>query len=166
MGILAAQVLRAQGAHVTVSGITRDGTRLAVAETLGLRTVSAEALSEATPEGGFDVVADCSGSAAGIDAGLRATRRGGRYVQVGLAGRPIELDIDLVCLRELTVTSGFASTPRSWRRAERLVEGGHVRLEPLVSGAFPLSRWQEAFERTARAEGLKLVIDPRLEGAA
>jgi L-iditol 2-dehydrogenase len=166
MGILAAQVLHAQGATVTISGTTRDAARLAVAKTLGLRTVVAESLAEATPESGFDVVADCSGSPAGIDAGLRATRRGGRYVQVGLAGRPIPVDIDLVCLRELTVTSGFASTPRSWRRAESLVEGGHVQLEPLVSAAFPLSRWQEAFERTARAQGLKLVIDPRLEGAA
>ncbi|CAN5820514.1 zinc-binding dehydrogenase [soil metagenome] len=166
MGILAAQVLRAQGAAVTVSGTTRDVARLAVVDTLGLTTVTADSLAAATPGGGFDVVADCSGSPAGIDAGLRATRRGGQYVQIGLAGRPIELDIDLVCLRELTVTSGFASTPRSWQRAEVLVDGGHVRLEPLVSGAFPLARWQDAFERTSRAEGLKLVIDPRLGGGA
>ena len=27
-----------------------------------------------------------------------------------------------------------------------------------------LARWQEAFERTARAEGLKIVLDPREEG--
>jgi L-iditol 2-dehydrogenase len=163
MGILAAQVLRSQGAAVTISGMPRDGARLAVAGTLGLTTVTAEALAAATPDGGYEVVADCSGSPAGIDAGLRATRRGGRYVQIGLTGRPIELDIDLVCLRELTVTSGFASTPRSWRRAEALVDAGHVRLEALVSEVFPLARWQEAFERTARAEGLKLVIDPRLD---
>lgn len=166
MGLLAALVLRAQGASVTISGAARDGARLALAERLGLRTVVADELAGVTPEGGFEVVVDCSGAAAGIDAGLRATRRGGRYVQVGLAGRAIEVDIDLVCLRELTVTSGFASTPRSWGRAEALVAAGLVELEPLVSEAFPLARWADAFERTARAEGLKLVIDPRLGGGA
>lgn len=163
MGILAAQVLRSQGADVTVSGTARDQRRLDVAGALGLHTVEADALAGGTPDGGFDVVADCSGSAPGIDAGLRATRRGGRYVQIGLTGKPITLDIDLICLRELLVSSGFASTPRSWRRAERLVAEGHVRLDPLVTDAAPLSGWQAAFERTRRAEGLKLVIDPRLD---
>jgi L-iditol 2-dehydrogenase len=166
MGVLAAQVLRAQGARVTLVGTARDAARLADARALGLDTVAANDLADATPDGGFDLVADCSGSAAGIDAGLRATRRGGRYVQVGLAGRPITLDIDLICLRELVVTSGFASTPRSWRRAEALVAASHVRLDPLVTAALPLSRWREAFDRTRAADGMKLVIDPRLDDAA
>ena len=165
MGILAAQVLRSQGADVTISGTVRDAARLELARTFGIAAVDAAALGDATPDGGFDVAVDCSGTAAGIDAGLRATRRGGRYVQIGLTGRPISLVIDLVTLHELTVTSGFASTPRSWRRAEALVAGGHVRLDPLVTEAFPLSRWREAFDRTRAADGVKLVIDPRLDGA-
>ena len=105
---------------------------------------------------------DCSGAAAGIDAGLRATRKGGHFVQIGIAGKPITVDIDLVTLRELVVTSGFASTPRSWRRTEALVEGGHVRLDPLITDAFPLERWREALDRTRAADGVKLVIDPRI----
>jgi L-iditol 2-dehydrogenase len=163
MGILAAQVLRAQGARVLVSGTARDRRRLDLVADLGIDTVEADGLGAASPADGFDVVADCSGAEAGIDAGLRATRRGGRYVQVGLAGRPIRLDIDLVCLRELSVSSGFASTPRSWRRAGMLIEAGHVVLDPLVSDVLPLAAWQEAFERTARADGVKVVLDPRKE---
>jgi L-iditol 2-dehydrogenase len=163
MGILAAQVLRSQGADVTVSGTPRDRLRLEIAKSLGLGTVEADDLAAVTPEGGFDVVADCSGAAPGIDAGLRATRRGGHYVQIGLTGKPITLDIDLICLHELVVTSGFASTPRSWRRVEALIGGGHVQLDPLITDASPLSSWDEAFARTRRADGLKLVIDPRLD---
>jgi L-iditol 2-dehydrogenase len=165
MGILCGQVLRAQGARVTVSGTSSDRARLDLAASLGLGVVTADALAAATPEGGFEVVVDASGNERGIDAGLRAVRRGGHYVQVGLAGRPITFDIDLVCLRELRVTSGFASTPRSWRRAERLVADGHVVLDPLISDVLPLSAWEAAFERTRRADGLKLVLDPRLDAA-
>jgi L-iditol 2-dehydrogenase len=166
MGNLSAQVLRAQGASVTVSGTPADQARLDLAVALGFDAVLAEDLEGATPDGGFELVVDASGNERGIDAGLRAVRRGGHYVQVGLAGRPITFDIDLICLRELRVTSGFASTPRSWRRAERLVADGHVALDPLISDVLPLSAWQVAFERTRRADGLKLVLDPRLDATS
>ena len=166
MGNLCAQVLRAQGARVTISGTTSDRRRLDIATGLGFEVVEAEALADVTPDGGFDVVADASGNERGIDAGLHAVRRGGHYVQVGLTGRPISLDIDLICLRELVVTSGFASTPRSWRRLEQLVAEGHVLLDPLVTDVLPLSAWETAFARTRQADGLKLVLDPRLGTAA
>jgi L-iditol 2-dehydrogenase len=165
MGILSAQVLRAQGAIVTVSGAPTDRARLDLAASLGLEVVEADGLHGATPDGGFEVVVDASGNERGIDAGLRAVRRGGHYVQVGLAGRPILVDIDLICLRELRVTSGFASTPRSWKRLEKLVAAGLILLDPLVSDVLPLAEWQAAFERTRRADGLKLMLDPRMVGA-
>ena len=166
MGLIAGQVLRAQGAAVTISGTPRDAERLELARALDLETVLAADLAAVIPGEGFDVVVDCSGAAPGIDAALRATRKGGHYVQSRIAGKPITLDIDLITLRELVVTSGFASTPRSWRRAEALVEGGHVRLDPLLTQAFPLASWREAFDRTRAADGVKLVIDPRLDAAA
>lgn len=163
MGILSAQVLRAQGAQVTISGTPADRQRLDIAESLGLTPVLAAELESVIPGVGFDVVADASGNERGIDAGLRAIRKGGHYVQVGLAGKPISVDLDLVCLKELVVTSGFASTPRSWHRAEKLIASGAVVLDPLVTDVAPLSAWETSFGRTRRADGLKLVLDPRLD---
>jgi L-iditol 2-dehydrogenase len=163
MGILSAQVLRSQGAAVTISGTPGDQRRLDIAESLGITPVLAADLERATPEGGFDVVADASGNERGIDAGLRAVRKGGHYVQVGLTGKPISVDIDLICLHELVVTSGFASTPRSWHRVEKLIAGGLVVLDPLVTDVSPLSQWESSFARTRRADGLKLTLDPRLD---
>jgi len=164
MGILSAQVLKSQGAAVTISGTPGDQQRLDIAESLGITPVLAADVESVTPEGGFDVVADASGNERGIDAGLRAVRKGGHYVQVGLAGKPITVDIDLICLRELAVTSGFASTPQSWHRVEKLIAQGLVTLDPLVTDVSPLSRWETSFERTRKADGLKLMLDPRMDG--
>jgi len=161
MGLLAAQVLRAEGATVTIVGTERDSVRLALAGTLGLRALVGEALQAAVPPLGFDVVVDCSGSTAGVGTALQTVRKGGHYVQIGLCGRPVLVDLDAVCLKELTVTSGFASTPASWARAERLVASGLVRLDPLVTGVAGLADWQESFTRTRQAAGVKLVLDPR-----
>jgi threonine dehydrogenase-like Zn-dependent dehydrogenase len=41
-----------------------------------------------------------------------------------------------------------------------------VVLDPLITQAYPLAEWRAAFERTASADCMKLVIDPRLGVAA
>ncbi len=157
-------MLRSQGAQVTISGTRSDQRRLDIAASLGLTPVLADDLEDVIPGMGFDVVADASGNEQGIDAGLRAIRKGGHYVQVGLTGKPISVDIDLICLKELVVTSGFASTPRSWHRVEQLIASGAVVLDPLVTDVSPLSQWATSFERTSRADGVKLMLDPRMDG--
>jgi L-iditol 2-dehydrogenase len=166
MGILAAQVLIAQGVDVLLSGTERDAQRLELARSLGIRTIDAADAEAAAPGTGFDLAVDCSGAAAGIASGLRATRKGGRFVQIGVTGKVIPFEMDQVFFKEIVLTSGFASTPRSWRRAVAMVAAGQVRLDPLVTAVYPLSEWRTAFDRTARADGLKLMIDPRLDAGA
>ena len=91
---------------------------------------------------------------------LASARRGGRYVQIGLAGKDVAIPFDLGCFRELTVTSGNASTPASWDRALRLIEERRVELEPLLSEAVPLAEWERAFAATRSGEGVKFVLVP------
>ncbi len=112
------------------------------------------------PPGEFDVVVECSGTRPGWRFALESARRGARYVQIGLAGKPVVLPFDLVCFKELTVTSGNASTTASWQRAVALVESRAVALEPLLSAAVPLERWEQAFADTRAGVGVKYVLVP------
>ena len=155
IGLLAAQVARAAGGRVHVRGTSRDAARLTKAQELGFETSAEGLVREA------DVVVDCSGAEAGIAFGLEQARRGGRYVQMGLAGKPVTIPFDLVCHKELRVTSGFASVPASWKQALELIEARAVAVEPLLSAVFPLERWEEAFAATRAAAGIKFVLDPR-----
>ena len=156
IGLLAAQVARASGAAVELRGTPRDEPRLALAARLGLT-----ATTEPDSDEPFDVIVECSGSAGGIAAGLTSARRGGRFVQIGLRGAPVEIPFDEICFRELTVTSGFASTPHSWRRALDLLAAGQVDLESLISEIVPLADWRHAFDASRAADGVKFVLDPR-----
>jgi L-iditol 2-dehydrogenase len=156
IGLLAAQVAHAAGGHVHVRGTPSDKRRLAAARALRFETSTTE---DAALEA--DIVIECSGSEAGIAFGLATARRGGRYVQIGLAGKPVSLPFDLVCFHELIVTSGFASTPTSWRNALDLVTERRVELEPLLTEVVPLADWERAFASTRAAEGIKFVLDPR-----
>jgi L-iditol 2-dehydrogenase len=155
VGLLAAQVARAAGGSVHVRGTPRDDRRLAAARELGFETST----TEETPVDA-DVVIECSGSEAGMAHGLSAARRGARYVQIGLAGKPVALPFDLVCFHELTITSGFASTRTSWAKALELVTDRRVELAPLLTEVVPLEEWERAFAATRAAEGIKFVLDP------
>jgi L-iditol 2-dehydrogenase len=156
MGLLAAQVARLQGAEVTIAGLSADAQRLAVARTLGLRTATGT-----PPDDTYDVTIESSGSQQALGACLQRVRRGGHHVQLGIFGRDITAGLDAILYKELTVTSGFASTPSSWRRACLLASSAAVSLEPLVSEVVPIADWRRAFAAVRDGAGLKYVIDPR-----
>ncbi|HKP18308.1 MAG TPA: hypothetical protein VJT84_07500, partial [Gaiellaceae bacterium] len=108
------------------------------------------------------VVVECSGSAGGAATCLTGARRAARYVQIGVFGRPVTVRLDGVFEKELVLTSGYASTPRSWRRALSLLEEGRVQLEPLVSEVVPLDAWERVFADLREGKAVKYVFDPRL----
>lgn len=89
-----------------------------------------------------------------------AARRGGRYVQVGIAGQEVPFALDTVLYQELTVTSGFASTPQSWRRALALMASGQVDLDPLVTGSSLLQHRGQALQAVGTGAGTKTVLVP------
>jgi L-iditol 2-dehydrogenase len=163
IGLLAAQLARLAGADVVVRGAARDGTRLAIADALGFRTVVVGGEPPHWDDGSTrsTVTIECSGSDAGIRAAFEETAPAGHIAQIGLRGADVAIPIDLVSFRELTVTSGMASTPASWIEAVRLVESGGIHLEPLVSGVGSLDEWSDLFAATRAADGAKFVIDPR-----
>ncbi|MEX2536257.1 MAG: zinc-binding dehydrogenase [Trueperaceae bacterium] len=169
IGLLASQVARAAGATVVVLGTPGDSKRLALARRLGADYALVvgeddpqQLMAEITPEGhGADVVIECSGAGAAAAQLLTMARRRGRYLQVGLFGKPVAWDFDQVCYRELTVTGSNASTPDSWLRALELMGSGKVDAEAVISGTYPLAEWGQAFDDFEAKRGTKLLLVPR-----
>ena len=155
IGLLAAQVAMAMGGRVEVAGLPADRDRLDLAATLGADVADVEVASE------VDVAVECSGSAGGVRTCLQALRRAGRYVQIGVFGRDITVDLNAVLLKEIVVSSGFASTPESWSRAMTLLAGQQVRLDPLVSTVMPLEQWRTAFDDLRGGRGFKILLAPQ-----
>jgi L-iditol 2-dehydrogenase len=156
IGLLAGQVARAMEAEVVVSGLERDQPRLEIAAGLGLSTaIAGEDLEE------VDVAIECSGSPAGAQAALDAVRSGGTYVQFGIFGKPVVIDVDRMVFKELDVRTPFASTPQSWRQALELIERRMVDLPPMVTGVMPLEAWSDGFAALRSGRETKVVLDPR-----
>ena len=171
IGLLTLQLLKASGAQVVVLGTSRDAHRLRLARDLGAdHAVDVETrdvpslVQDVSVQGlGADVVYECSGAGPAARSLLDLVRRRGRYVQVGLFGKPVAWDLDQVCYKELTVTGSNASTPESWVRAVRLMEQGAVQTKPLITHAFALADWEQAFDTFRQRSGVKALFRPHFQ---
>jgi L-iditol 2-dehydrogenase len=167
IGLFSMQLARAFGCRALVIGTSADLPRLEIARELGADyTVNldeekpAELIADLSGGLGADALIECSGVPAAAGAGIDLVRKGARYTQIGLFGRPITIDFEKIAYKELRVTGSFAQRWTAWRRALDLVARGRVRIRPLISDVIPLSQWHEAFRKFEAREGLKILLEP------
>ena len=168
IGLLTLQVVKAAGATAIVLGTDADEHRLALAAALGAEQVVNVQRRDPAPlvreltEGGFgaEVVYDCAGAGAAAQQLLTLVRRRGRYVQVGLFGKPVAWDLDQLVYKELTATGSNASTPPSWQRAIELMRTGKVKTAPLITHVFPVTEWERGFAAFEDRAGVKTIFTP------
>ena len=79
---------------------------------------------------------------------------------VGLFGREISVNLDTAIINELTVLPSFTYRHRTWQRTMRLLGEGTIKTAPLVSGRFPLTEWEKAFETVRARRGSKYLLLP------
>lgn len=168
IGLLTLQVVRAAGARAIVLGTDKDDHRLALARELGAdhtlnvqRDDPQKLIADLTEGGlGADVVYECSGAGPAAAQLLTLVRRRGRYVQIGLFGKPVAWDLDQLCYKELVATGSNASVPTSWQRAIQLMAEGKVRTAPLITHIFDVPDWEKAFATFEDRAGVKALIKP------
>ena len=70
------------------------------------------------------------------------------------------MSLDSVLYKELTVSSGFASTATSWSDAMRLINQDLVQFKPLLTKLVPLEQFSTAFDSARRSDGIKTALVP------
>jgi L-iditol 2-dehydrogenase len=135
------------GAHVTVDSTAAD-----------LRA----AVEEHTGGLGVDSVIICIGLPQLVNESLTLTRKCGRVnVFAGLAGKGwAEVEANLIHYNELEVTGTTAARRSDYETALRLIESGRVEVQSMVTDRVPLGSVNEAFDRAAGGEGLKVAVMP------
>jgi L-iditol 2-dehydrogenase len=168
VGLIALQVARAAGARTVVLGTGGDAARLALAKSLGADfVVNVEAedprrlIAELSTEGlGADVVIECSGAARAASTLLDLVRKAGRYVQIGVLGKPITWDLDQLVMKELRAVGSFSHMPWAWPKALELLRSGVVKTKPLATTVLPLTEWRKGFEGFDTRQGIKTLLTP------
>jgi threonine dehydrogenase-like Zn-dependent dehydrogenase len=116
-----------------------------------------------------DVVLECSGHKAAMEAGLHQLRRGGRMALVGAGIHPPSFDPNRMLLNELTVTGSFVYDADGFDRAlELLATPGAIPTDVLIEAEdVELDRVGEAVRQLAAGETAgKVMVAPGLAAGA
>ena len=109
---------------------------------------------------GMDVTYECVGLEQTMRQCLAALKKGGRAMALGVFENPeVKLNLQDMVNRELQIHAILAYV-WDFQIALDLVAAGRIRLKPLISHTFPLSRIQEAFELLLdkREKAVKVII--------
>jgi L-iditol 2-dehydrogenase len=159
IGLLVIQVLRDKGCRNIVA-VDVDGGRRALAEQLG----AARTLDGNDPNvkaAGADVAFEVVGRADTLLNAIRSVRKGGTVVLIGNLAPRVELPLQEVVSRELSLLGSCASSGE-YPACIDLLARGAVDVAPLISAAVPLQDGPAWFERLHRGgDGLmKVILQP------
>jgi L-iditol 2-dehydrogenase len=159
IGLLVIQVLRDKGCRNVVA-VDVDAGRRALAERLG----AARTLDGNDPDvkaTGADVAFEVVGRADTLLTAIRSVRKGGTVVLIGNLAPRVELPLQEVVSRELSLLGSCASSGE-YPACIDLMARGAVDVAPLISAAVPLQDGPAWFERLHRGgDGLmKVILQP------
>lgn len=168
MGQLTAQVAKANGAVVLMTGLQNDKERFELAKRLGVyETIYVDEgdplgrIMEITGGMGVQVAFECSGAAPSADFCLKALMKTGTYTQVAIPGNPIPFDMDTALYKEITISNSYASERSSWLIALRLLENKLISIDDMISETYPLEQWEIGFRRTEEKKCYKILLMPK-----
>lgn len=154
MGLLAGQVLRLTGAGVTIQGKHLE--KLALAERLGLQTRLGTSDQSRSAERIFDLVVECTGSAAGLELARQLVRPRGTIILKSTVASQSTLNLAPFVVDEITIV-GSRCGP--FAPALEALKNKRVAVEPLISASYPLQKGVEAFAHAARPGTLKVQLE-------
>lgn len=178
IGLLVAAVARQFGAHRIILVDILEKKLEFAREFLGVETFCADV--KKTPEedaerllmtfdlqefgidttgGNVDTVIEASGAASSINMGIHLLRPGGKYVQTGVGKAKIEFPIVAVSNKELIFRGCFRYGAGDYELAVKLITKGLVKVKPMLSSVTPFEDATKAWEKTARGEGIKNLIE-------
>ena len=167
IGLLHLQVATHRGARVIVTDVLPE--RLDVARPLGAAaTIDASdcdavaAIKDLTGGRGAKAVVVTVGSAAVAETAMRMACRGGTVSLFAGIHPPTTIDLDpnLVHYNQVSLTGSHDYNPGDFATALRLLDGGVVSVDTLVTGHYLLADIKAAYEATNSHQGLKSIVHP------
>jgi L-iditol 2-dehydrogenase len=167
MGLLCLKVLVAEGIKTIVAGTSEDSLRLETARRVGASIVVdvsrqdlATVVAEETRGSGVDVAFECAGASLSARNCLRALKPRGQYTQVGIFGREVNIEFDLIFYKQLRVAGSVGYSVTTWERLLKIFDQRAIQLNDLISHKMPLESWRDAFNLCLNKQAIKVLLSP------
>lgn len=168
IGILAAQVARAEGAHnVLLAGTSKDEkTRFECARKLEIETLNVEKedlmvrIRQLTDDACVEVVVEASGSPAAVSSGTDLLKRTGRMAISGITGESqIPINWDSLTAKGATLFFCYGSVDADWKKGLGYLAEKKVLTLPLITHRFKLEQWRKAFKALEKLEAIRPIFE-------
>jgi D-xylulose reductase len=133
---------------------TPEDTARELLEHFGLREEGTD-----TEGGKVDTVIEASGATSSVETGIYLLRPGGKYVQTGLGKPKIEFPIVAMSQKELVVRGCFRYGAGDYELAVSYLEKKLIDVKSLISSVTKFEDATQAWDKTARGEGIKNLIE-------
>ena len=107
---------------------------------------------------GFDVGLEMSGSGAALKQMLTVMRNGGKISLLGLGNGPINLDMNLIIGKGLTLQGIYGRKMDNWHQMSYMVQGG-LDLTPVITHRFKYTDFEKGFAAMHSGNSGKVVLD-------
>ena len=169
IGLLVLQAARLSGAG-TVVLLEPEQSRRDLGKSLGADLVAdpkvdnvQQIIEDHLGVAGADVVFECAGVPATIQAAVDLVRRGGVVSLVGVAVGSASINAAGWLAKEVRLVSSIAYLHEDFEICKALVADGRIRTDPLHTGTVGLNGLDEAFMRLAdHPSEVKILVEPRL----
>ena len=167
IGLLTMLAARLKGAG-TVIVVDRSDHRLELAEELGADAVinvdgtDADAAIREMTGGGVDVAFEAVGISSTARLSVEVTRNGGNITWIGNNARMIEVDMQSIVTREMSVRGSYGFDETDFAAAIEALSSGRLNVDPLVEEIAPLEDGPEIFRSLAAGENdlVKIILKP------
>jgi threonine dehydrogenase-like Zn-dependent dehydrogenase len=150
LGLLVAQVLKAEGKNVHLYG--RHKSNLRIAERAGVQTSVAK---QKLPVNAYDWVVEATGSSNGLEQAIRMTRpRGTVFLKSTIHGGA-RIDMAPVVVNEITLVGSRCGR---FEPALALLQARSINVVDMISESMPLAHARRAFRRAAEPGVLKVIL--------
>ena len=165
IGLIMVQLCRLSGAARVIvsepSAFRRETAQAFGADACTLPQDAAADLANATHGHGVDVIIECSGNTRAAQQCIALARKGTRILFFGVPSPQAQIQLPLMDMfqKELSITGSFIN-PDTFGRAVQLINGGRIRLAPLITHTYPLESLEEALDMQRSADSIKVVVLP------
>ncbi len=112
-----------------------------------------------------DAFIECTGATPALLSGISALRGGGVAVLVGLGAEHVELPVQLIATKELTLTGIFRYVD-TWPKAMAAAQQPGVDLDALVTAEYPLEDAEAALTSDSDPQSMKSIVVVSRQDAA
>lgn len=162
IGILCAAMARLCGAEVALVGLEADRRRLEIAGEYGCEPIIGRAADWAKARDGLgaDGVIDAAGVSATLKVAIDLVRPAGWISKVGWGRDPLGFSLDPLVQKNVTLQGSFSHNWPIWERVIDLLASRQLNVAPIIGGVWPITQWQEAFEKMHHGDVVKSVLTP------